>query len=53
VQVKAQNSFDGDPTQIDNTDVNLSSNGLSTRVESFKGSQLAGHVRLRVLNAQL
>ena len=35
----------GDPNQIDNTDVNLSSNGLSTLVESFKGSQLAGHVR--------
>ena len=34
----------GDPNQIDNTDVNLSSNGLSTLVESFKGSQLAGHV---------
>lgn len=35
----------GDPNQIDNTDVNLSSNGLSTLVERFKGSQLAGHVR--------
>ena len=35
----------GDPNQIDNTDVYLSSNGLSTLVERFKGSQLAGHVR--------
>ena len=35
----------GDANQIDNTDVNLSSNGLSTLVERFKGSQLAGHVR--------
>ena len=35
----------GDPNQIDNTDVNLSSNGLSNLVERFKGSQLAGHVR--------
>ena len=36
----------GDPNQIDNPDVNLSSNGLSTLVESFKQSALAGHVRL-------
>ncbi|MED6340651.1 MAG: PhoH family protein [SAR324 cluster bacterium] len=35
----------GDPNQIDNTDVNLSSNGLSNLVERFKDSQLAGHVR--------
>ena len=35
----------GDPSQIDNTDVNLSSNGLSTLVERFKDSPLAGHVR--------
>lgn len=35
----------GDPNQIDNPDVNLSSNGLSTLVESFKQSPLAGHVR--------
>ena len=35
----------GDPNQIDNSDVNLSSNGLSTLVERFKDSPLAGHVR--------
>jgi len=35
----------GDPNQIDNTEVNLSSNGLSTLVESFKDSPLSGHVR--------
>jgi len=35
----------GDPNQIDNSEVNLSSNGLSTLVESFKASPLAGHVR--------
>ena len=35
----------GDPNQIDNTEVNLSSNGLSTLVERFKVSPLAGHVR--------
>jgi PhoH-like ATPase len=35
----------GDPNQIDNTDVNLSSNGLSSLVERFKVSPLAGHVR--------
>ena len=35
----------GDPNQIDNSEVNLSSNGLSTLVERFKESQLAGHVR--------
>ncbi len=37
----------GDPNQIDNTDVNLSSNGLSTLVERFKDSPLAGHVRFK------
>ena len=35
----------GDPNQIDNPDVNLSSNGLSTLVESFKESSMSGHVR--------
>ncbi len=35
----------GDPNQIDNTEVNLSSNGLSTLVERFKDSPLSGHVR--------
>ena len=35
----------GDPNQIDNSEVNLSSNGLSTLVERFKESPLAGHVR--------
>ena len=35
----------GDPNQIDNTDVNLSSNGLSSLVDRFKVSPLAGHVR--------
>ena len=35
----------GDPNQIDNSEVNLSSNGLSTLVERFKKSPLAGHVR--------
>jgi len=35
----------GDPNQIDNTDVNLSSNGLSSLVERFKVLPLAGHVR--------
>jgi PhoH-like ATPase len=35
----------GDPNQIDNKDVNLSSNGLSTLVERFKDSRLAAHVR--------
>ena len=37
--------FTGDPNQIDNPDVNLSSNGLSMLVESFKGSSMSGHVR--------
>ena len=37
----------GDPNQIDNPDVNLSSNGLSMLVESFKKSSLSGHVSLR------
>ena len=36
----------GDPNQIDNPDVNLSSNGLSTLVERFKESSMSGHVRL-------
>jgi len=35
----------GDPNQIDNPDLNLSSNGLSVLVESFKGSSMSGHVR--------
>jgi len=35
----------GDPNQIDNKDINLSSNGLSMLVERFKESPLAGHVR--------
>ena len=35
----------GDPNQIDNPDVNLSSNGLSRLVESFKESSISGHVR--------
>ena len=35
----------GDPTQIDNSEVNLSSNGMSRLVELFKDSHLAGHVR--------
>ena len=35
----------GDPNQIDNKDINLSSNGLSTLVEHFKDSPLAAHVR--------
>jgi len=35
----------GDPNQIDNPDVNLSSNGLSMLVESFKESSMSGHVR--------
>ena len=35
----------GDPNQIDNADVNLSSNGLSKLVESFKESSMSGHVR--------
>ena len=35
----------GDPNQIDNPAVNLSSNGLSTLVESFKKSTMSGHVR--------
>jgi PhoH-like ATPase len=35
----------GDPNQIDNKDINLSSNGLSTLVERFKDSPLAAHVR--------
>ena len=35
----------GDPNQIDNPDVNLSSNGLSTLVERFKESSMSGHVR--------
>ena len=35
----------GDPNQIDNTEVNLSSNGLSTLVERFKDSPFSGHVR--------
>ena len=34
----------GDPNQIDNPDVNLSSNGLSKLVESFKESSMSGHV---------
>ena len=33
----------GDPNQIDNPYVNLSSNGLSTLVESFKESSMSGH----------
>jgi len=37
----------GDPNQIDNGKVNLSSNGLSKLVESFKDSKLAGHVRFK------
>lgn len=36
----------GDPSQIDNSNLNQSSNGLSTLVERFKGSQLSGHVSL-------
>ena len=36
----------GDPNQIDNKDINLSSNGLSILVERFKDSPLAAHVRL-------
>ena len=36
----------GDPNQIDNPVVNLSSNGLSMLVESFKESSMSGHVRL-------
>ena len=35
----------GDPNQIDNPDVNLSSNGLSKLVETFKESSMSGHVR--------
>lgn len=35
----------GDPNQIDNSNVNLSSNGLSTLVERFKKSEISGHVR--------
>ena len=35
----------GDPNQIDNSEVNLSSNGMSMLVERFKNSHLAGHVR--------
>ena len=35
----------GDPNQIDNPDVNLSSNDLSTMVERFKESSMSGHVR--------
>jgi len=35
----------GDPNQIDNLEVNLSSNGMSKLVERFKNSHLAGHVR--------
>ncbi len=35
----------GDPNQIDNSKVNLSSNGMSKLVERFKDSNLAGHVR--------
>jgi len=35
----------GDPNQIDNSEVNLSSNGMSKLVERFKNSHLAGHVR--------
>ncbi len=35
----------GDPNQIDNQNVNLSSNGLSMLVESFKKSTISGHVR--------
>ena len=35
----------GDPNQIDNSEVNLSSNGMSRLVERFKNSHLAGHVR--------
>ncbi len=37
----------GDPNQIDNPDVNLSSNGLSILVESFKKSSMSGHVRFK------
>ena len=37
----------GDPNQIDNAKVNLSSNGLSKLVECFKNSNLAGHVRFK------
>ena len=36
----------GEPNQIDNPDVNLSSNGLSRLVESFKESTMSGHVSL-------
>ena len=36
----------GDPSQIDNSNLNQSSNGLSTLVERFKESQLSGHVSL-------
>ena len=35
----------GDPNQIDNPDVNLSSNGLSKLFEKFKTSSMSGHVR--------
>ena len=35
----------GDPNQIDNPVVNLSSNGLSVLVESLKESSMSGHVR--------
>jgi len=35
----------GDPNQIDNSEVNLSSNGMSELVDRFKNSHLAGHVR--------
>jgi len=37
----------GDPYQIDNPYVDAASNGLSTVVERFKGSPIAGHVTLR------
>jgi len=43
----------GDPNQIDNTEVNLSSNGLSTLFESFKDSQLSGHVRFTSVERSL
>ena len=37
----------GDPNQIDNPNVNLSSNGLSMLVENFKESSMSGHVRFK------
>lgn len=37
----------GDPNQIDNPYVDAASNGLTTVVERFKGSAIAGHVTLR------